>query len=298
MIDCDDDLARRADLPGVLSDAIRSSRMFFLETAEGVHIPVRAFGEEQGGLPVVMAHGMQSHSVWFAQSGRFLADSGHPNYIVERRGSGISREARGHADGFEEMADDLWTVAEWAMQQHGVAQVHLLGHCFGAIPAAVLACRKTLSVRSLIIPTPGLFTHSDLSLGQKLQIAVSMAGRRRAKIPVPLEPAQFTNIPEFRRFIDRDELSLSNATVSLYLAIPRARRFLQQNVSMLCLPVFMATAARDAICDNARNAAYFERIPSPRKQHIEYGEAIHILEFSPAREEFFSDLVDWLRRFA
>jgi pimeloyl-ACP methyl ester carboxylesterase len=39
-------------------------------------------------VPIVMTHGLQSHSGWFSRSQAFLADLGFPVYAFDRRGSG------------------------------------------------------------------------------------------------------------------------------------------------------------------------------------------------------------------
>ena len=60
------------------------------------------------------------------------------------------------------------------------------------------------------------------------------------------------------------------------------------------MPVFMAMAGRDQICDNRKDRAFFDRVPATMKRCHAYPEAVHILEFSTEKLAFFSDLSAWL----
>src|SRR3954464_6461838 len=64
----------------------------FVAARDGKRIPVRTFGTNGSRRPVLMTHGLESHSGWFVQSAAFMAGLGHPVYLVDRRGSGLSRE--------------------------------------------------------------------------------------------------------------------------------------------------------------------------------------------------------------
>src|SRR6185369_13539634 len=71
-------------------------RIEFVAARDGKRIPVRTFGANGSRRPIIVAHGLESHSAWFVQSAAFMAGLGHPVYLVDRRGSGLSRERRGH----------------------------------------------------------------------------------------------------------------------------------------------------------------------------------------------------------
>ncbi|MDP8249205.1 MAG: alpha/beta fold hydrolase [Candidatus Tritonobacter lacicola] len=256
-------------------------------------IPVRIFGENETGVPVIMTHGLQSHSGWFVQSAQFIAGTGAPVYATDRRGSGLSRAKRGDCRNFREMAADVQAVAEYAMNRHDAGQVHVLGHCFGAIPAAVFACRYPGMVRSLILSTPGLYTFTTVGFVRKIRIILSMMTGGKTYIPVPLDTEMFSELERYRAFIREDRLSLKEATARFFFQVPRARRFIARNAGRLAMPVFMALAGNDRICDNGKNRAFFKRLPSIYKRLITYRGARHILEFSKEREAFFADLQGW-----
>ena len=89
--------------PPELRRTILTGREITVPPAEGYDIAVRVYGETGGKTPVVMTHGLQSHSGWFAQSAAAMAAGGHPVYAVDRRGSGLSQGPRGDMQAFDEM---------------------------------------------------------------------------------------------------------------------------------------------------------------------------------------------------
>ena len=291
---------RRADsfsrqtLPPLMQEALSRSTLIWTEDRNGIEIPIRAFGEMHQRTPVILAHGLQSHSGWFVQSGAFVDQCGFPLYAFDRRGSGLSQQPHGDSKSYEEWSEDILTVARWAMKRHGTKTVHVMGHCFGAIPACVFACEHAELVQSLILPTPGIHTHSDVSLRDKLNILFSKLFGRPHDIPVPLSTELFTDMPEYQQFIAKDHLKLQFATSSLYWEVPKARRYIGRAEKKLDVPTLMVFAGHDRVCNNAANRRFFDKLGSTDKKLIEYEDAVHIIEFSHERDAFFADLTGWL----
>jgi len=268
-------------------------RLEFFQRENHADIPVRVFGESEAGVPVIMVHGLQSHSGWFAQSAGFLAGLGMPVYAFDRSGSGLSTAKRGHCDSYREWIEELQVVVDTALRRHGALQVHLVGHCFGAIPAAAYACDHPDRIASLILSTPGIYTQTGVYFRDMVTIGATRITGRKAYIPVHLTPDMFTDLPEYEKFIAEDDLSLSFVTAQFYYEVPRARRYIEKHADSLTMPVLMAIAEKDTICDNPANRRFFADLPSKNKRVLSYGDAEHILEFSRERETFFRDLARW-----
>ena len=266
----------------------------FLPARDGVQIPVRFFGSDGTRRPVVMTHGLESHSGWFVQSGAFMAGLGHPVYLVDRRGSGRSRELRGHCNDFHEWSRDLEDVARAAMKRNGTDKVHVAGHCFGALPAAVFTIDHPDMVASLLLPTPGFITTADLTLPQKFRVLGDHLTGRSGPLPVPLQTEQFTDDEGLRAFIRNDELKLHEATSTLYWNVNRARRFVRSRRGGIRCPVWAGLAGRDEIVRTEPTKRFIGGFGSEEKRIIVFPEAKHILEFSPARAAFFGELKSWL----
>ncbi len=282
--------------PPVLRQAILSGSEATIPVDAGYDIALRIYGQAGDKIPVVMTHGLQSHSGWFAQSAAHMAAQGHPVYAVDRRGSGLSQGPRGDMKSFDEMTDDLLVVADYIAERHGARKFFLLGHCFGAIPAAAFAIRHPDRIEGLVLTTPAIYTHTNLPLSQRFRILFSRAGQRDFLLPDPLPPSEFTELPPFEDFIRSDPLALRAATGDFYTQVHSARWFVRNNTDRIEMPVFMAIAGEDPISDNRRNIRLFENLPADDKMMINYEDARHILEFSPESERFLKDLVFWLAR--
>lgn len=256
-------------------------------------IAVLPYGRENTGEPVIMLHGLESHSEWFIQSANHIASLGYPVYGMDRRGSGHSQAPRGVCNDYRDLLADIDALATVLMHDHGAEKFHLCGHCFGAIPATAYACQHPQKLRSLILATPAIYTKAEPPFVQKLKILWAAISHSKIKIPVPLELEWFTDQEEYLEFIRNDVMSLHRAGARLYWETARARRFIGSHEDKLTMPVFMAFAGKDKICKNSEDSAFFDRLPATLKRCQVYEQAIHILEYSEVKQNFFDDLSAW-----
>ena len=105
-----------------LKSALSKSNIEIIPGANSVDIYMRVFGESGKKTPVIMSHGLQSHSGWFAQSAAFIAGMGHPVYSMDRRGSGLSRAPRGDLKDFMIMLENIDAVANFVKKRHAKDQ--------------------------------------------------------------------------------------------------------------------------------------------------------------------------------
>ena len=279
------------------TERIGQTHVDYVPGEDGTKLGVRITGAKGTRTPVVMLHGLQSHSGWFVQSQMFLANLGCPVYAMDRRGSGLSEGPRGDCTDFCEIMQDVRAVVDCARVRHGVEKVHVFGHCFGALPATLFAAGYPEMVMSLIQASSGLHTHVSVSFKRKLKIFWSKAARSPAQIPIPLKADMFSELDECVRFIREDEQRLGTATSTFFFEVLRARRYIRAHRHLLVMPLFMATAGDDPICDNAANERFFWSLPARHKMLVRYEQSRHVIEFSEERDNFFRDLAWWLERF-
>jgi alpha-beta hydrolase superfamily lysophospholipase len=277
--------------------AAQRTRITTVEADDGVRLAVRYHGLEGRGVPVILLHGMQSHSLWFAQCMDAVAQAGHPVYAPDRRGSGRSDGKRGHCKDFDQLLQDIDRLVARINDETGVSFIHVVGHCFGAVPAALWATQHADRVRSLVLATPAIYTRVRPGPGQILRILLSICGDGLSRFPLPFSATMMTDDPACLEFIRRDELALRDVTAALLFETRRARGAINRQSGLLTMPMFVALAGRDTICNLRRIRTFFGAVPARIKQLIEYSQARHILEFSPERDRFFADLRRWLERF-
>jgi len=107
----------------------------------------------------------------------------------------------------------------------------------------------------------------------------------------------FSELNECVRFIHEDEARLKTATGSLYFEVRRACQHIQAHRHLLTMPVFMASAGSDPICDTVANERFFWSLPSRHRLLVRYERSRHVIEFSEQRDDFFRDLSWWMERF-
>lgn len=272
---------------------MNSPNPVFLDCGADYPVAVLEYGRDNPGAPVIMLHGLESHSAWFTQSARYIASLGHPVYGMERRGSGHSAAPRGVCRDYRELLDDINALADRVLADHETDKFHLFGHCFGAIPATAYACTYPRRLKSLLLATPAIYTIAEPPLIGKLKVLWAAVTGSKIKIPVALEAEWFTDQPEFLDFIRNDAMTLHEAGARLYWETARARRFIHKREHELSMPVYMALAGKDRICDNDRDREFFNRVPANKKVCSTFPEAVHILEFSSEKYAFFNSLEEW-----
>ncbi|MFW5845302.1 MAG: alpha/beta fold hydrolase [Planctomycetota bacterium] len=287
--------AREPRVPA-LRAAWDPKRVRFIDGPHGEAIPVRCYGTSRRRRPVIICHGLQSHSGWFLQSTMHLAEHDHPAYAMDRMGSGLSSAPRGHCRSLTEWLDEIDMVLREAMRTHDHDDCFVLGHGFGAILATAYACRYPDRVSGLIAVTPVIHARVDLPIGTRLAIRWQRWTDPLRSYPLPMEARQISQDPDFIDFVQSDPLALRAATAGLYSAAVQARRFIHQQADELTVPVLVQLAGTDPLVDQERTRRLLQRAPAAMKEVRNYPDARHIIEFGPQRERFLGDLVDWLDR--
>jgi len=266
----------------------------WIDAPGGYGIPVRRYGPGGAGRPVVMLHGLESHSGWFVQSARCIAERGMPVHAFDRCGSGVSQAVPELGARLDDLLAEVDAVVDRALEGTPFHAVYLVGHCFGALLALLYAgLHQPARVARLALATPALYTRTALGLGEKLRILSSAISRHPTREPVPLAPEDFSELDPFVDLVRRDPLALRSVPALLLFEIWRARFRLPRAAEVLRMPVFVGLAGQDPICDNARNLRLLRRVTGSM-DIVTYRRARHILEFSGQRAAFLEDLAGWL----
>jgi alpha-beta hydrolase superfamily lysophospholipase len=243
-----------------------------------------------------MLHGLESHAGWFVRSARHLAAHGFPVHAFDRCGSGVSRADATLGSDLEVLLAEIDTVGEAALAGTSHDRFTLVGHCFGALLALLYAGRhRPERVASLVLATPALHTRTDVPRRDKLRIVADVLRRGHARVPLPLEPEQFSELPAFVEMVRADPLALRSVPARLLFEVWRARFDLPKAAEALHAPLFVGMAQKDVICDNARNLRLLAHVTAPTAIVV-YSGARHILELSAQSEAFLNDLATWLQR--
>jgi acylglycerol lipase len=269
-------------------------RFDFYTAHDGRHLAVRVWNTvDAPRARVVFLHGVTSHGGWYTRSCHFLKNAGFEVHFLDRRGSGVNVEDRGDVDRHETWIDDVATYLE---QIHSSRPVVLCGISWGGRLAAAVARQHPGLIRGLALLCPGLYSHFEPGLLQRLALSAPMPRRARSRtVRIPLVHATlFTDTPRWRVYVTTDPLALRHVTIRFAQADRQLTHLARQSASHIHTPTLLMLGGRDRIVSNQSTRAYLNRMAAIHKTVIEYPNAGHTLEFEPDPERYFSDLADWI----
>jgi len=246
-------------------------------------------------LPVVYAHGIQSHPGWFVGSAMALAEAGHAVYQVTRRGSGANQHARGHAASAGQLLRDVDAACRFAEDDAPSDAVHLVGVSWGGklLASYAAAAQRSVRIASLTLIAPGVVPRVDVPFGTKLGIALALLVSPRRQFDIPLsEPALFTGNEPMLEYLRRDPLRLHRATARFLYASRRLDIILRRaRQGCIDVPTTLLLARDDRIIDNAATREAIERLSAGRAAVRQFDGA-HTLEFEPDPTALYGAIVD------
>jgi len=265
-----------------------------LKAPDGAALPYRVFRPAESARgALVYLHGIQSHGGWYLDTAAELARRGYTVYLTDRRGSGLSREPRGHFRDRAQLVADVRSFVTLAGSEHEGVPIFLIGGCWGARPAVTFALDDQERLAGLVLISPALKAKVDLSLPEKLKVVSGGILRPHSKVRIPLTPELFTRNPTWLEYIRNDSLALHEVTTSFFLQQARWDRWLLQQTG-LALPLLLLQSGRDEIVDIDGVRQWFERQESADKRYVLYPEFDHLLDFEDDRGRYWDDLVAWL----
>jgi alpha-beta hydrolase superfamily lysophospholipase len=261
-----------------------------LESADGTRLHASQFPASRPRAGLLLVHGLQSHARWFEVSptAAQLAEAGISCLAYDRRGSGRSCGATGHADSPEDFLADLAAGArelrhELDARSGRETPMHLLANCFGARVALPYLAAHPEAFRSVILTAPAthMSRRASYGLGQKLAILVAPA---HVSYATPLRDEDFVSQGPWLDWIRSDVLSLRRVTAGFLRSANRLTLRMRLAIPRLRLPLLVVLSRRDALVDNAAiRERFYARYRGP-KQLAEY-DSDHYVDFTAAQPE-------------
>lgn len=265
-------------------------------SSDGYLLHYRSWGNEAANDIVVMLHGGVSHSGWQYPLGVAFTKQTTCRFIaVDRRGSGLNRDGRGHLVSVEqELKDVVILLRELAGNGRNI---HLAGWCFGGQIASLVAAHPDIKghISSLIMITPGFrFTerYGDIlvrathSVKQVLKNIQFESPRDIDYFPVPLAVEDFTDDEALQKLMEADDLLLRNVTMNTIdvwqeLADLSRSELISsaENMRVLCI-----LANEDRLVNNQEVAEYLQRRYGDNKTEIIWLSGHHAIQFTAAEQ--------------
>jgi alpha-beta hydrolase superfamily lysophospholipase len=258
---------------------------------DGAGLAYRLWGAG-GADALVYLHGIESHAEWFAGCAGEIAKAGVAVYGLDRRGSGLNAEGRGHCLDFRRLVDDVVEFAGGVREAH--RKLHLAALSWGGKPAVVIDMLHPGTFSTITLLVPGLFPRVMPGIGERVAIAFDAIFRPATPHPIPIEDEMFTSLPEYLAYIANDPLRLRRVTARFYLETVKLDRLLKSRGYQWTAPTQILLAEHDAIVDNDRIEEMFASLEMKRKKLHVFPGSNHSIQF-----ERIGDVADhvvrWIR---
>jgi len=259
-----------------------------------IHTPRRM---NRRGAAFIYLHGIESHSGWFDDAARLLAQRGYPVVSLDRRGSGINRENRGFVSGHVErganLVEDIHRAVTIARGIGGVHEIYLIGLSWGGKYAMAYDATHPDAVDGLVLITPGMKPKVDLTLGEKLSVFTDLVFAPKRQHRIPIEPEMFTATPEHLEYIENDPLKLKTVSAGFLWQSLKMDKLVENSDDQRHPPMLVFLAGKDRIIDNQATRELVTRDPSRSVTIIEYPDQTHSIQLD-APERLTRDIVKWV----
>ncbi|REF26407.1 alpha-beta hydrolase superfamily lysophospholipase [Xenorhabdus cabanillasii] len=263
-------------------------------SSDGYTLHYRSWGNECAKDIIVMLHGGVSHSGWQYPLGNSFTNRSPYRFVaLDRRGSGLNAEKRGHIVSVQQELNDVASLL-LDLVQNG-AKIHLAGWCFGGQIAALVAAQSELKgkISNLIMITPGFWfterygdilvrtTHSVKQVLSNINYELS---HDIDYFPVPLAVEDFTDDPDLQNALISDCLLLRNVTLNTIDVWQELADLSRTDLisSSRGIPVMCILANRDRLVDNHAVAEYLISRYGKENTDVIWLDGPHAIQFSEA----------------
>lgn len=270
----------------------------WLKTKDGCEHFLRVWRAENAWSCLLYLHGIEGHSLWFAETAAKLSRQGITVYTTDRRGAGESREERGDIADWKVLVDDVEQLICHIGERHDNIPLFLMGNCWGAKLASITAASRPQAksrLQGLVFSSPALSVKVDLSFSEKLLVAWRFFTGNLSRIAIPLSAEHFTNNPKYLAFIKDDPLRLQEASPRFFVHGQILGFLAERLATAIDLPTMILQSGEDDIVDVAGLKRWFARLKSQDKSLKIYPNAKHSLDFDANAEEYRTELVTWLQ---
>lgn len=228
---------------------------------------------------VCIVHGQSEHVSRYDQVAAELNEIGGLVFGADHRGEGRSGGIPGHAERFEQYADDLLDVLRDYQAHLGEARGpdrvpwFLWSHSMGGLIALtyLLDHEHDIKLRGVIVSAP--LIEVAIEIGPVKEFAVRVLAKLfpRMAVPVAIDPNTICRDPEQVQRYDTDPRRTRKVTTGWVMAMEAAADRVQQEARKLTLPMHWYVGTGDTICKFAATQRAFAMLQDceARDQSIE-----------------------------
>ena len=241
---------------------------------------------------MILIHGFNSHSGYFARSAEQFAGAGFAAYALDHRGRGKSEGERFYVEKFSDWLEDVDKLVEIARSENPGVPVYVLGHSVGGVIASSYVFEHQAEIAGLICESFAL----DVGLPHLVQLALEGTGYLVPHLPVySLKNEIFSRDPDVVAEMNNDPLIANEKqpaeTVSEVL---KAAARLKENMPNFYVPVFIIHGTDDKATRPEGSQYFYDNVGSEDKTLKLYDGGYHDLLNDLDKELVMADILAWV----
>jgi len=242
---------------------------------------------------IAICPGFNAHSGMYEWAGAQFAAQGFAAHALDLRGRGKSDGERFYVKSFDDYADDLKRVIDWAKTRNPDAPVFLLGHSAGGVTSCIYALSHQSEIEGLICES---FAFEVPAPDFALAVLKGLAHVAPHTHSVALNNKDFSRDPAIVAAMNRDPLIAHEAQPTATMAaLVHADERLRKSFGQIKLPLLILHGTADKAAKPAGSQLFYDSAGSDDKTLKLYEGGFHDLLNDIDRERVMGEIVAWIR---
>lgn len=263
------------------------------EGVGGIKIATRTWqpeGAVRGAM--VLVHGFNSHSGYFAWAAERFAGDGFAVYALDHRGRGKSGGERFYVDKFSDWLADVDKLVGIARSENPGVPIYMLGHSVGGVIASSYVYEHQTEIAGLICESFAF----DVGLPQLVQLALEGASYLIPHLPVySLKNEIFSRDPKVVEQMNSDPLIKDEKQPAETAAeVLKAAARLKDNMPKITVPVFIIHGTDDKATRYEGSQYFYDHVGSRDKTLKLYEGGYHDLLNDIDKQTVMADILAWV----
>lgn len=220
---------------------------------------------------VCIVHGQSEHVSRYDQVAGELNEIGGLVFGADHRGEGRSGGVPGHAERFEQYAEDLLDVLRDYQAHLGEARGpervpwFLWSHSMGGLIALtyLLDHENDVKLRGVVVSAPLIKVAIEIGAFKEFLVRMLAKVFPRMAVPVAIDPNTICRDPEQVQRYDLDPRRTRSVTTGWVIAMEAATERVRQEARKLTLPMHWYVGTGDQICNPEASRQAFATLPDP-----------------------------------
>lgn len=243
---------------------------------------------------VLIVHGYGEHCTRYYPVARRLNGQGYSVYSYDHRGHGRSPGKLGQIPSFDAVIDDLKVVVDSVRGEIGDQPLFIWGHSMGGLITSAFVVRSQPEVKGLVLTSPGIKSDGNVS-----PVLIALSGLISTFLPwmpvLALDPKAISRVQkEVDKYVNDPMVYHGKILARTGNGMMKIINEVESKLDTITLPFIAMHGTKDGLVHHSASELLMEKASSEDKTLKLYEGGYHELFNDECREEFFSDLLEWL----